>query len=92
MDLSTAEIYARADERDSGPRRALLDRRQRLVAVLVMSAVDLPAPAEQVAKLWIEAARLLPGVKSGDIPLGRRVESLTRARDLLDELIKESQP
>ena len=44
-----------------------------------------------VTPLWHDAARLLPGVTTGEIPLGKRIEALTRARDLLNDLIAEAQ-
>lgn len=69
-----------------------LDRRQRLAACLMLSAVDLPAPAGEVAQLLCAAAKVCPGVTMNELPsMGHdsRRRFLERARDLIDEVLAE---
>lgn len=68
----------------------LLDPRQRLAACLLLSAVDLPAPLPDVAKLWTAAAKVCPGVKVDQALLGDRLAQLRRAHELVVELITEA--
>lgn len=67
-----------------------LDRRQRVAAAILMSAVDLPQPAADLAKLMIQAAALAPGVNVQQVcfGLGRRA-CLERARDLITAMLEE---
>lgn len=67
-----------------------LDRRQRLAATILMSAVDLPQPLPEFAKLTLAAARLTPGCKVCEAMLGAgRRAALERARGLIDEMLGE---
>lgn len=68
----------------------LLDRRQRLAAALCLGAIDLPAEASAWARQQIEAASVCPGLTVADVPLNSRREALTKARDILNELISEA--
>jgi len=70
----------------------LIDRRQRLAAALLLSAVELPADASNVALLWMVAARVCPGVTVAELALGHRRAALERARELVEELLAEAQP
>jgi hypothetical protein len=74
----------------SGP--DLIDRRQRLAACLLLSAVELPAEAGQVARLWMSAAKVCPGVSVAEARLGHRREALEAARDLIEDLLSEAVP
>ena len=67
-----------------------LDRRQTLAASLLMAAVDWPQQLDLVAELWIKAAELTPGCTVDELLIngGRRV-MLSRARDLIDEMLAE---
>lgn len=67
-----------------------LDRRQRLAATILMSAVDLPQPASDFARLTIAAAKLTPGcdVKEAMFGAGRR-RMLERARALINEMLAD---
>lgn len=67
----------------------LLPRDQRLAAMLILAAVDLPCEAAPYARQMIEAARVLPGATvGGDLKgMGDRVGLLKRAREVLDGLI-----
>lgn len=70
----------------------LIDRRQRLAACMLLSAMDLPAPAGDAARQLIEAADVCPGVTIGDLPPlgpGSRRLFLQRASDLIDEMLAE---
>jgi hypothetical protein len=67
-----------------------LDRRQRLAAVILLSAVDLPQPLPDVAVMWMAAAKNLPGVKVDELTMGEgRRAGLELARALIDEMLKE---
>lgn len=69
-----------------------IDRRQRLVATLMFSAIDLPQPAGEMAQQLIIAAKMTPGVTMDEVPTmdsrGRR-RCLVRARDLINEMLEE---
>jgi hypothetical protein len=67
-----------------------LDRRQKLAAAILMSAVDLPQPLGDFGKLTLAAAKLCPGCGVDEIRYGqgRRV-ALTQARSLIDEMLAE---
>lgn len=68
----------------------LLDRRQRHAAALLLSAIDLPAPAGAWARAAIAAAKVCPGIKITEVQLNSRVAALTQARDLIDEMLREA--
>lgn len=68
----------------------LLDQRQRHAAALILSAIDLPAPAEAWALQAIQAASVCPGITVGELVLGRRRAQLVEARNLLDAMISEA--
>ncbi|MGQ3018759.1 hypothetical protein [Phenylobacterium sp.] len=68
----------------------LLDRRQRLAAALCLAAIDLPANAVAAGRQLMQAASVCPGVTMDEIPTNSRREALTKARDILNELISEA--
>ncbi|MDR3513761.1 MAG: hypothetical protein P4L73_19160 [Caulobacteraceae bacterium] len=74
----------------SRTRPDLLDRRQRLAAALLLSAIDLPQEMAAVARLWREAARVCPGVNVGEMRLGDCRGALVAARDLIDQLLAQA--
>ncbi len=69
-----------------------IDRRQRVVAALMLVAIDLPQPMGEFAILMLEASKVCPGIKADELPnmdsRGRR-RCLARARDLIDEMLAE---
>lgn len=70
-----------------------LDRRQRLAACLLLMAFDLPQPMTEAARTMMEAARICPGVHTGELGgMGshQRVPTLQRVRDMVDEMIAET--
>jgi hypothetical protein len=67
----------------------LVDRRQRLAACILLSAIDLPANATDAAKTFMAAARVCPGVTVGEAHLGHRRDGLERAAALIAELLAE---
>ena len=67
----------------------LVDRRQRLAAAILLSAIDLPAPAATAAKTYMAAAKVCPGVTVADVRLGHRRDGLRRAARLIAELLAE---
>ncbi len=72
------------------PKPDLLDRRARLAAAHLLMAFDLPAEANAACKQMIEAAKVCPGLTTGDIPdMGShsRAAFLERARALIDEML-----
>jgi len=73
-------------------RRAIvIDRRQRLAAVALLVAVDLPQEAGPLARQWLAACKVCPGLKLGEVDLGGgRVALLTTARDLIDQMLGEA--
>jgi len=74
---------ARRDERLG------IDPRQRIAAVNVLCAIDLPAPLDDWAKHIQEAARLAPGITMDQIQTGTKRAGLERAREIIDELLAE---
>ena len=68
----------------------LLDRRQRLAAALCLAAIDLPAEMDAWGRQLKQASSVCPGVTIGEIPTKSRREALTKARDILNELISEA--
>lgn len=69
----------------------LLDRRQRLAAAILLSAIDLPAPLPAYAQHALEAAKVCPGLNVAEAAFGAgRVAGLLKARDLVDELLAEA--
>ena len=86
--LDTPEYPAAVPELD-------IDRRQKLAACLLLSAVDLPMRADAAACHLLEAARVCPGVKLHELPdlgPGSRREYLLRAAALIDEMLVEIAP
>lgn len=75
-------------DRKSARAPDLLDRRQREAACLLLSAIDLPATACDVARQWQAAARVCPGA-TADMLVGGRRDQLQRARALIDQLLAE---
>lgn len=71
------------------PSKDLIDPRQREAAALLLSAIDLPAPAAAAAKQWIEAASVCPGITADRVVLGDRQAQLRRARELIDQVLDE---
>ncbi|WKL57274.1 hypothetical protein Q1W73_16650 [Asticcacaulis sp. ZE23SCel15] len=71
------------------PSNELLDPRQREAAALIMSAIDLPAPAAYAAKVWMDAAVLCPGITLDAMAIGNRKAQLQQARYLIDTIIQE---
>lgn len=69
-----------------------IDRRQRLVAALMVMGFDLPQPMREAAQAMQLAGKLCPGLKADEIPMqgsrNRRL-ALKRARDLIDEMLEE---
>jgi hypothetical protein len=67
-----------------------MDRRQRLAAAILLSAVDLPQPADKVARLWLDAARVCPGITTGEVELGAgRLAQLQQVRRLVEAMISD---
>lgn len=69
-----------------------IDRRQRVVAALMLAAVDLPQPATEWAELMIEASKVCPGLTVDEIPMqGQRNRRLClkRAETLIAEMLEE---
>lgn len=69
-----------------------LDPRQKEAAALLLSAIDLPAPAKLVGRIWLQAAAVCPGIKADQAMLGNRAGQLQRARDLIDQVLSELLP
>lgn len=69
----------------------LIDPRQREAAAILLAAVDLPAPAEQVAQTWLAAVVVCPGLTVSQVMLGDRSAQLNRVRDLVDAMLAEIQ-
>lgn len=68
-----------------------IDRRQRQVAAMMISAFDLPQEMTKAAASWLVSAKLMPGSTMSDImpaPTGR-LSSMMAARDLLSTMIDE---
>lgn len=67
-----------------------LDRRQRVAAAVLLSAIDLPHPVEEVARLALAAADVCPGINVVEAMFGQgRKACLERARDLIEEMLAE---
>ena len=66
----------------------LVDSRQRKAAVLLLAAIDLPAPMDQVARAWIAASEVWIGA-TADLVTGGRRHQLLRARALIDEVLAD---
>jgi len=67
-----------------------MDRRQCLAAAILLSAVDLPQPADKVAQLWLDAARVCPGITTGEVELGAgRLAQLQQVRRLVEAMISD---
>lgn len=69
-----------------------VDPRQREAAALLLGAIDLPAPAAEVARVWMAAAKVCPGITAERFCLGDRAAQLRRARDLIDQVLSEIAP
>lgn len=69
----------------------LLDARQRVVAALCLSAMDMPAPAAAWAEQIRQAASICPGLTSNYLH-NTRLGALIEARELLNEMIDETRP
>ena len=67
----------------------LVDRRQRIAACILLSAIDLPANATDAAKTFIAAAKVCPRITVAEACLGNRREGLERAAALIAELLAE---
>lgn len=67
----------------------LIDPRQRQAAAILMSAIDLPAPAFDAARIFGHAARLCPGMTMDMNPIGDRHAQLKLASDLIGQMIAE---
>lgn len=68
----------------------LLDHRQREAASILLAAVDLPQEGRKVARLWMAAARVCPGISVEAAMLGHgRRASLRRVRELVDQMLRE---
>ncbi len=73
------------------PNPDLLDRRQRVAAAAILTAVDFPVPMMDHGLLMKEASRVGPpkmGVAEVGIGKGRRAQ-LELARDLINEMLAE---
>ena len=71
----------------------ILDVRQRMIAALMLSAVDLPADLESVGAALKQATDVCPGLALADLPPlepGGRKRNLERARQLLEQLLREA--
>ena len=66
----------------------LIDPRQRLAACVLLCSLDLPASIAEVAKAWMQAAEVCPGVKIDQLPSTRR-EGLERAAALIAECLAD---
>jgi len=69
----------------------VMDRRQCLAAAILLSAVDLPQPADKVAQLWLDAARVCPGITTGEVSLGAgRVAQLQQVQRLVADMLAQA--
>lgn len=67
-----------------------IDTRQRLAAVAVLMAFDLPVPMHEYAEAIDLCDRILPGVKMDQLPLDAgRLPGLKHARRLIDDMLRE---
>jgi hypothetical protein len=71
-----------------------LDRRQKVVAALMLMGFDLPQELRAAGQHMKAAAVVCPGLKADEIPMqgarNRRL-ALKRARDLIDEMLAEAE-
>jgi hypothetical protein len=71
-----------------------IDRRQRVVASLMIMGFDLPQPMREAGQQMLAATKVCPGLKADEIPMqgarNRRL-ALKRARDLIDEMLAEAE-
>lgn len=71
-----------------------IDRRQRVVAALMIMGFDLPQPIREAGQQMLAATKVCPGLKADEIPMqgsrNRRL-ALRRARDLIDEMLAEAE-
>lgn len=68
-----------------------MDRRQCLAAAILLSAVDLPQPADKVAQLWLAAAQVCPRITTGEVELGAgRVAQLLQVQRLVVALLDDA--
>ena len=69
-----------------------IDRRQRVVAALMVAAVDLPQPMGEWGQQMIKATELCPGLKADEIPnmdSRARRKCLALARAHIDAMLEE---
>lgn len=88
-------VHRRADADDAGGtvtvQGIVMDRRQCLAAAILLSAVDLPQPADKVAQLWLNAAQVCPGVTTGEVALGAgRVAQLQQVQQLVADMLAQA--
>lgn len=89
-------VHRRPDHPDfAGPtvtvQGIVMDRRQCLAAAILLAAVDLPQPADKVAQLWLDAARVCPGITTGEVSLGAgRITQLQQAQQLVADMLAEA--
>lgn len=68
----------------------LLDRRQRVAAAILLTAVNLPANMDALGRLALAAADVCPGIDVGEIKFGQGLRTgLLSARALIDEMLTE---
>jgi hypothetical protein len=71
-----------------------IDRRQKVVAALMIMGFDLPQELRAAGLHMKAAADVCPGLKADEIPMqgvrNRRL-ALKRARDLIDEMLAEAE-
>jgi hypothetical protein len=67
------------------------DRRQRVAAALLITAIDLPAPLDKVAGLALTAGRICPDMSVQESMMGSgRRRQLEAARRLIDDMLDEA--
>lgn len=83
--MTTSAVWSMTDA-------IVIDRRQRVAAVLCLAAIDLPQPAGDYARHVMDAAKLCPGITMNELPdlnSNARRACLERARGLIDEMLAE---
>lgn len=78
---------------DTGGPGVEIDRRQRVAAALLMMGFDLPQEMTAAARSMLAAARLCPGLSTGElVPMNSqsRRAALQRARAIIDEMLAET--
>lgn len=70
----------------------LVHPRQREAAAILLGAIELPAPAADVARAWIAAAKVCPGIKADAAVFNSRRAGLQRAAAIIAELLEEETP